>query len=172
MGKISKNKKKKLKKKQKRQTELLERRMLEIEALEKEAEKQRATEGPDGEGDTHSPKHTPRNAALGPAVALGESDDEDDDDEEDGDEEEEGEAERERPTRLTNHTCELTCFDCQSVWWWFYSPSLNVLVIHAFSSVCDSELWGMGVSENWRWMGQPPTFHTRPTRGEQCQAGS
>uniref|UniRef100_A0AAZ3SIF7 non-specific serine/threonine protein kinase n=1 Tax=Oncorhynchus tshawytscha TaxID=74940 RepID=A0AAZ3SIF7_ONCTS len=57
--------KKKLKKKQKRQTELLERRMLEIEALEKEAEKQRATEGPEGEGSTHSPKHTPRNAALG-----------------------------------------------------------------------------------------------------------
>uniref|UniRef100_A0A8C7F373 non-specific serine/threonine protein kinase n=1 Tax=Oncorhynchus kisutch TaxID=8019 RepID=A0A8C7F373_ONCKI len=108
VGKISKNKKKKLKKKQKRQTELLEIRMREIEALEKEAEKQRATEGPDGEGDTHSPKHTPRNAALGPAVALGESDDDDDDyDEEDGDEEEEGETERERPTRLTNHTCEL-----------------------------------------------------------------
>ncbi|XP_013979965.1 SRSF protein kinase 2 isoform X2 [Salmo salar] len=105
VGKISKNKKKKLKKKQKRQTELLERRMLEIEALEKEAEKQRATEGPEGEGLTHSPKHAPRNAALGPAVALGESDDDDDDDEEDGDEEEEGEAERERPTRLTNHTC-------------------------------------------------------------------
>jgi hypothetical protein len=82
--------------------------MREIEALEREAEKQRATEGPDGEGDTHSPKHTPRNAALGPAVALGESDDDDDDyDEEDGDEEEEGETERERPTRLTNHTCEL-----------------------------------------------------------------
>uniref|UniRef100_A0A674B3B5 non-specific serine/threonine protein kinase n=1 Tax=Salmo trutta TaxID=8032 RepID=A0A674B3B5_SALTR len=112
---ISKNKKKKLKKKQKRQTELLERRMLEIEALEKEAEKQRATEGPEGEGLTHSPKHAPRNAALGPAVALGESDDDDDDDEEDGDEEEEGEAERERPTRLTNHTCELTWFDCQSM---------------------------------------------------------
>uniref|UniRef100_A0AAZ3Q5I6 non-specific serine/threonine protein kinase n=1 Tax=Oncorhynchus tshawytscha TaxID=74940 RepID=A0AAZ3Q5I6_ONCTS len=74
VGKISKNKKKKLKKKQKRQTELLERRMLEIEALEKEAEKQRATEGPEGEGSTHSPKHTPRNAALGPAVALGEND--------------------------------------------------------------------------------------------------
>uniref|UniRef100_A0A4W5MRL2 non-specific serine/threonine protein kinase n=1 Tax=Hucho hucho TaxID=62062 RepID=A0A4W5MRL2_9TELE len=115
VGKISKNKKKKLKKKQKRQTELLEIRMREIEALEREAEKQRATEGPDGEGDTHSPKHTPRNAALGPAVALGESDDDDDDDdEEDGDEEEEGETERERPTRLTNHTCELTWFDCQS----------------------------------------------------------
>ncbi|XP_014025308.2 SRSF protein kinase 2 isoform X1 [Salmo salar] len=108
VGKISKNKKKKLKKKQKRQTELLEIRMREIEALEREAEKQRATEGPDGEGDTHSPKHTPRNAALGPAVALGESDDEDDDDEEDGDEEEEGETERERPTRLTNHTCAAT----------------------------------------------------------------
>uniref|UniRef100_A0A8C7I5U0 non-specific serine/threonine protein kinase n=1 Tax=Oncorhynchus kisutch TaxID=8019 RepID=A0A8C7I5U0_ONCKI len=101
VGKISKNKKKKLKKKQKRQTELLERRMLEIEALEKEAEKQRATEGPEGEGSTHSPKHAPRNAALGPAVALGESDDDDDDDEEDGDEEEEGEAERERPTRYS-----------------------------------------------------------------------
>uniref|UniRef100_A0AAZ3RZA7 non-specific serine/threonine protein kinase n=1 Tax=Oncorhynchus tshawytscha TaxID=74940 RepID=A0AAZ3RZA7_ONCTS len=101
VGKISKNKKKKLKKKQKRQTELLERRMLEIEALEKEAEKQRATEGPEGEGSTHSPKHTPRNAALGPAVALGESDDDEDDDEEDGDEEEEGEAERERPTRYS-----------------------------------------------------------------------
>uniref|UniRef100_A0A8K9UL14 non-specific serine/threonine protein kinase n=1 Tax=Oncorhynchus mykiss TaxID=8022 RepID=A0A8K9UL14_ONCMY len=74
VGKISKNKKKKLKKKQKRQTELLEIRMREIEALEREAEKQRATEGPDGEGGTHSPKHTPRNAALGPAVALGEND--------------------------------------------------------------------------------------------------
>ncbi|XP_030630169.1 SRSF protein kinase 2 [Chanos chanos] len=90
VGKISKNKKKKLKKKQKRQAELLERRMLEIEALEREAEKQRANEE--------------CNPTQGPAIALGDSDDEEDD-EEDAEDEEEGETEKERPERLTNHTC-------------------------------------------------------------------
>uniref|UniRef100_A0A6Q2XL95 non-specific serine/threonine protein kinase n=1 Tax=Esox lucius TaxID=8010 RepID=A0A6Q2XL95_ESOLU len=103
VGKISKNKKKKLKKKQKRQTELLERRMLEIEALEREAEKQRVTGGPNGEEGPNSPKHAHLNAALGPAVAPGESDDEDDDDDDDdGEEEEEVEGERERPTRAAD----------------------------------------------------------------------
>ncbi|KAL0968026.1 hypothetical protein UPYG_G00261300 [Umbra pygmaea] len=105
VGKISKNKKKKLKRKQKRQSELLERRMLEIEALEREAESQRAAEDPRGQEGPRSPKHTHRNAALGPAVALGESDEDEEDEEEDGEEEEEGDGDRERPTRLTNHTC-------------------------------------------------------------------
>ncbi|KAA0724788.1 SRSF protein kinase 2 [Triplophysa tibetana] len=87
VGKISRNKKKKLKKKQKRQAELLERRMLEIEALEREAEKQKAP-----------------NSAHGPALALGDSED-DEDDEEDADEVEQVEGQKERPVRLTNHTC-------------------------------------------------------------------
>ncbi|KAG7454806.1 hypothetical protein MATL_G00263660 [Megalops atlanticus] len=93
VGKISKNKKKKLRKKQKRQAELLERRMLEIEALEREAEKQRVSEAP-------APAH---------------SDEEDEEEEA----EEEGEPEREPPTRLTNHTCadpeqQLQCEDVLS----------------------------------------------------------
>ncbi|XP_040268588.1 SRSF protein kinase 2 isoform X3 [Bufo bufo] len=44
VGKISKNKKKKLKKKQKRQAELLEKRLQEIEALEREAERKKTAE--------------------------------------------------------------------------------------------------------------------------------
>ncbi|XP_057182922.1 SRSF protein kinase 3 [Triplophysa rosa] len=87
VGKISRNKKKKLKKKQKRQAELLERRMLEIEALEREAEKQKAP-----------------NSTHCPALALGDSED-DEDDEEDADEVEQEEGQKERPVRLTNHTC-------------------------------------------------------------------
>lgn len=111
MGKISKNKKKKLKKKQKRQAELLERRMLEIEALEREAEirEERAKETGDKGDAEHklsSPlQQQPPPAPFGPSMALGESDD-DDDDEEDGEDEEEEGVERERPIRLTNHTCE------------------------------------------------------------------
>ncbi|XP_034541050.1 SRSF protein kinase 3 [Notolabrus celidotus] len=106
VGKISKNKKKKLKKKQKRQAELLERRMLEIEALEREAEKkeERAKDGGEkGDHEQNPPSPKKKTApAIGPSIALGESDDDDDDEEED--EEEEG-GERERPIRLTNHTC-------------------------------------------------------------------
>ncbi|XP_047195687.1 SRSF protein kinase 2 isoform X1 [Hippoglossus stenolepis] len=106
VGKISKNKKKKLKKKQKRQAELLERRMLEIEALEREAEKKEESvkEGDDKEAPEHNLSSSLQSAALGPSMALGESD-EDDDDEEDGEDEEEEGGERERPIRLTNHTC-------------------------------------------------------------------
>ncbi|KAG8439943.1 hypothetical protein GDO86_005926 [Hymenochirus boettgeri] len=44
IGKISKNKKKKLKKKQKRQAELLEKRLQEIEELEREAERKKTEE--------------------------------------------------------------------------------------------------------------------------------
>lgn len=111
MGKISKNKKKKLKKKQKRQAELLERRMLEIEALEREAEKkeERAKDGGekgDHEHNPSSPLLKPPQPQIGPSMALGESDEDDDDDEDGEDDEEEG-GERERPIRLTNHTCEL-----------------------------------------------------------------
>ncbi|KAJ0069305.1 hypothetical protein NL108_003235, partial [Boleophthalmus pectinirostris] len=111
MGKISKNKKKKLKKKQKRQAELLERRMLEIEALEREAEKkeeeeEEEEEGKDGEekGSRETNRGTPEQTApaLGPSMALGESDEEDEEEEEGEEDEEEG---VERPTRLTNHTC-------------------------------------------------------------------
>uniref|UniRef100_A0A671NC46 non-specific serine/threonine protein kinase n=1 Tax=Sinocyclocheilus anshuiensis TaxID=1608454 RepID=A0A671NC46_9TELE len=90
VGKISRNKKKKLKKKQKRQAELLERRMLEIEALEREVEKQRAGGASD--------------AAHGPSLALADSE-EDEEDDEDADEDEEAEGKKERPVRLTNHTC-------------------------------------------------------------------
>ncbi|KAF7667645.1 hypothetical protein LDENG_00055820 [Lucifuga dentata] len=106
-GKISKNKKKKLKKKQKRQAELLERRMLEIEALEREAEKKEERAKEEGEKEAHERNPTsplPPPPQLGPAIALGESD-EDDEDEEDGEDEEEEGGEKERPIRLTNHTC-------------------------------------------------------------------
>ncbi|XP_035280612.1 LOW QUALITY PROTEIN: SRSF protein kinase 3-like [Anguilla anguilla] len=97
VGKISKNKKKKLRKKQKRQAELLERRMQEIEALEREAEQQ-------------SPTHS---SPPCPGVAQAESDDDNEEDEEDEEEyeDEEGEGEHgdgetdRRPARLTNHTC-------------------------------------------------------------------
>ncbi|XP_069385123.1 SRSF protein kinase 2 isoform X4 [Paralichthys olivaceus] len=106
VGKISKNKKKKLKKKQKRQAELLERRMLEIEALEREAEKREEStkDGEEEEAPEHNLPSTLQPPALGPSMALGESD-EDDDDEEDGEDEEDEGGERERPIRLTNHTC-------------------------------------------------------------------
>ncbi|XP_072290949.1 SRSF protein kinase 2 isoform X2 [Eucyclogobius newberryi] len=111
MGKISKNKKKKLKKKQKRQAELLERRMLEIEALEREAEKkddEDEDQAKDGEekGSRETNRGTPEQTApaLGPSMALGESDEEDEEEEEGEEDEEEGGG-AERPTRLTNHTC-------------------------------------------------------------------
>lgn len=109
MGKISKNKKKKLKKKQKRQAELLERRMLEIEALEREAEKreERAKDGGEKEELERNPASPLQSLPpqIGPSIALGESD-EDDDDDDDGEDEDEEEGDRERPVRLTNHTCE------------------------------------------------------------------
>ncbi len=108
VGKISKNKKKKLKKKQRRQAELLERRMLEIEALEREAEKQRSGGASD--------------ATHGPSLALADSEDDEEVDE-DADEDEEGE--KERPTRLTNHTCEFIVYKNKSC---FPRPKLFFLI--------------------------------------------
>lgn len=97
-----------MKKKQKRQAELLERRMLEIEALEREAEikEEKAKDVGDKNVAEQSSSLQPAPPALGPSMALGESDDEEDDEEDGEDEEEEG-GERERPVRLTNHTCEF-----------------------------------------------------------------
>ncbi|KAJ8262348.1 hypothetical protein GJAV_G00165420 [Gymnothorax javanicus] len=101
VGKISKNKKKKLRKKQRRQAELLERRMLEIEALEREAELQ-------------SPTHT----GLAPPESDDDNEEEEEGEGEEHEEEGEGEGEGERverekeeegerercPQRLSNHT--------------------------------------------------------------------
>ncbi|PIO14064.1 hypothetical protein AB205_0150560, partial [Aquarana catesbeiana] len=85
VGKISKNKKKKLKRKQKRQAELLEKRLQEIEELEREAERKKTEENENEQNAESQPEAKLKSVCLDdvadeePANEYGEDHDEKED---------------------------------------------------------------------------------------------